>query len=70
MTKVEILETFTGFPDGTEASSTRFEKGATPELQDEFAELVIGKRHARKISGANTSPLKVERPPKNEGASA
>lgn len=66
MIKVEILETFTGFPDGTEASSTRYEKDAKLELHDEFAALIIGKGHARQIDGLST---KIERPPKSEGAS-
>lgn len=52
MTKVEILETFTGFLDGTEASAAVYEKGAKPELPDEFAELIVGKGHARKIASA------------------
>lgn len=64
MIKVEILENFTGFPDGTEASTTVYEKGAKLELPDEFADLIVGKGHARKCASA---PGKPEKPLIREG---
>ncbi len=67
MSKVEILETFTGFPDGTEASAILYEKGATLELPDDFAELIIGKGHASKCASA---PSKPEKPFIREGDAA
>jgi hypothetical protein len=67
MSKVEILETFTGFPDGTEASATVYEKGATLELPDDFADLIVGKGHARKCASA---PAKPEKPFIREGDAA
>jgi hypothetical protein len=54
MTTVEIVQTFTGFPDGTEASRTLYVAGERHDLADDFAKLIVGKRHARKI---------VDRPP-------
>lgn len=67
MTEVEILESFTGFPDGTEASATFYKKGAKPELADEFAELIVGKGHARKCA---TAPEKPENSSIREGDAA
>lgn len=58
MTKVEILESFTGFPNGTEASAILYEKGAKLELPDDFAELIVGKGHARKCASALAKPEK------------
>lgn len=67
MTEVEILESFTGFPDGTEASATFYKKGAKPELADDFADLIVGKGHARKCASA---PAKPEKPFIREGDAA
>jgi hypothetical protein len=67
MTKVEILESFTGFPDGTDASATVYEKGATTEVADEFADLIVSKGHARKCASA---PAKPEKPFIREGDAA
>lgn len=44
--RVRIREDFTGFPDGTDASKTRYRAGQTLDLDEDFARLVIQKGHA------------------------
>jgi hypothetical protein len=48
--KVEILITFTGFPDDTEASQTIFQAGSVVEASDAFGALIVGKGLAREVS--------------------
>jgi len=48
--KVEILTTFTGFPDDTEASQTVFQAGSVVEAPDAFGALIIGKGLAREVA--------------------
>ena len=43
---VRILESFTGYPDGTDASRRLFRAGETPDLPDAFGELIVAKGHA------------------------
>ncbi len=53
---VEILETFTGYPDGPEGAERRFEAGDRPAgLSAEYEDLLIGKGHARRIRKAATA---------------
>lgn len=47
--KIEILTTFTGFPDDTEASQTLFEAGSTVEIPDAFGALIVRKGLAREV---------------------
>ncbi len=44
MKTVEIIESFEGYPEGRKVV---FAIGETPSLPDEFADLIIEKRHAR-----------------------
>lgn len=44
MTTVEIVESFTGYPG---KAPVHFAKGDRPTVSDSFAELIIGKGHAR-----------------------
>lgn len=48
--KVKIIQEFTGYPDGTDASRAFFLVGQELDLPDEFAELIIGKGHARALT--------------------
>lgn len=41
--RVRILQDFTGYPDGTDASRRLFRTGETPDLPDGFAALITGK---------------------------
>lgn len=51
--KVDIKESFEGFPDGTDASRTFYAAGAKDvEVPDEFGDLIIAKGHAEKPAGA------------------
>jgi hypothetical protein len=48
MTKrVEIITTFDGYPSGTDESRTTYTAGTVVELEDEFADLIIGKELAK-----------------------
>lgn len=49
MMKIEILSTFTGFPDDTEASRTTYVAGATVELADAFGAMIVAKGLAREV---------------------
>ena len=42
-TKVKILQTFTGYPDDTDASKTTYIEGAVVDFQDAYAALVVAK---------------------------
>lgn len=53
--KVRIVEDFTGYPDGTDASRRLFRAGETPELPDTFAELIVAKGHAENFLAANAA---------------
>lgn len=70
MTKVEIIEAFTGFPDGTEASRTLYAIGMKLELPEEFVALIVGKGHARKLAGEKPAINPPARKPVNEGGEA
>lgn len=48
--KIHILQTFTGFPDNTEASQTTFIAGASVEVADAFGALMVSKGLAREIT--------------------
>jgi len=50
MKNVEILTTFRGYPDDTVTSETTYMVGAKVELQDAFADLIIGKGLAKEIA--------------------
>jgi hypothetical protein len=55
-----ILEDFTGYPQGAKQGSLRqeFEKGQEIEVTDAFAELVIGKGHAKEKAGGEAKDKK------------
>lgn len=45
--RVLILQSFTGFPDGSDASERHFAEGeVADDLPDDFAALIIAKGHA------------------------
>lgn len=46
MRMIHILEPFTGYPSGKKRD---FEKGDEPEVPNDFADLVVGKGHAREM---------------------
>ncbi|MCP1200054.1 hypothetical protein [Notoacmeibacter sp. MSK16QG-6] len=46
MKKVVIREGFTGYPTD-KGGATHFKAGETVSVSDEFAELIIGKGHAK-----------------------
>lgn len=47
--KYEILTTFTGYPDDTNASRTEYPAGATVEFEDAYGALMVAKGLAREI---------------------
>ena len=53
--KVTITQTFTGYPDGKDASRTVYEKGQAVDLPDAYAKLVVGKGLAT-ASGPAAAP--------------
>ena len=56
-----ILEAFTGFPAGTDASARSFAVGEVVELEDDFASLIIAKGHATEQGSPVVSkPVKKE----------
>lgn len=59
MRTIKAVEPFTGYPSGRKRS---FEKGQEVEVPDDFADLVIGKGHAKeaepKEEAAPVAPAK------------
>lgn len=55
MKTVRILETFDGYPNGTDEE--RFVAGETPTLSDDFADLIVGKGLAKEIGAAARTGL-------------
>lgn len=55
MKTVEILSPFTGYPNGKKRD---FVAGETPELANDYAELLIGKELARETKPAAAAPTK------------
>lgn len=53
MKTVEVIEPFTGYPDGKERS---FRVGEEANLPDDFADLIVAKGHAREPEAAPASP--------------
>jgi hypothetical protein len=49
MRTVKILESFEGWPDGK--SPKNFVQGDEVEVANDFADLIIGKGHAKEVSG-------------------
>jgi hypothetical protein len=44
MAKITITKTFTGYPDGTDASKTTYSAGAViDDLDDDFAKMIVAK---------------------------
>jgi hypothetical protein len=54
MRTVKITESFEGYPSGAKEGSKRqvFTKGEEVEVPATFADLIVGKGHAREIEGA------------------
>jgi hypothetical protein len=48
--KVEILTTFTGFPDDTETSQAVFQACSVVEVPDAFGALIVRKGLAREVA--------------------
>lgn len=57
MRKVKILEKFEGYPDSKKKHV--YEKGSEHEVSDTFADLIIGKKHAKAAEEVRVAP-KVE----------
>lgn len=53
MRSVHILEPFTGYPSGKKRD---FDIGEEPEVPNDFADLIVGKGHAREIEPPAPEP--------------
>jgi hypothetical protein len=63
--KLEILTTFTGFPDGTDKSMATYGAGAIVDFADEYAALIVAKGLAREMD--EKPAMKPAAGPKNTG---
>lgn len=57
--KVEILQSFSGFPEGVEKPEKTFLSGVVVEVESDFGKMIVEKGLARALS-AKSSPSKTE----------
>lgn len=57
MKTVEIMAGFTGYPNGKD--KRHFAKGESPELANDFADLIVGKGLAREKPATTPTPKAV-----------